>query len=1390
MTAAAASERLVWRVRQAAVCVALAAVAFRQKPGLVVADTKLDLTQDPWRFLGRSLHLWDPAGAFGQLQNQAYGYLFPMGPFHGVLLSAGVPAWVTQRLWWTVLLCTAFLGTWRVLGALRVGTPWTRLVGAATYALCPRLASELTITSVEVWPMAVAPWVLWPLVARGARSWRWRILWSAAALACCGGVNAVATGAALVLPALWFLTRRPSRRVALAFAGWLGASVLAMAWWLAPLVILGRYSPPFLDWIEGSAVTSSTASAYEAFKGTSAWLAFLRTDTGPQWPGGWLYVTVPVLVVSSTLLAACGLVGIALRRTPERLFLVVAVVAGLVLLTAGHTPGPAAPWAPAWQEVMDRGLAAFRNTHKFDVVLRLPLTVGLVSALTAVAERARAWGARTWVVPVVAVSVVVSATAPALVANLARSEAYPRVPSYWSQAAHWLDAQPQPGAALVLPASSFADFTWGSTKDNPLQALMRRPLVVRDAVPLGSAGATRFLDGIQRQVGAGRGGTGLARAMATAGVRYVVVPNDLRLDAAGAPLVAVHTSLQQSGLHRVSYFGPAAGNAFETDTHTVDYRTLVARPSVEIYEVPGTSQARTSALAAVARGTGGPEDAAALQDAGIQLALLGTDDPRSSPATTTVATDGLRRREVEFGRPTDNTSSVLTREEPTRQRRAVTDFVADPRAPRTVTAWSGVRGVSASSSASDAGASLRLGPAADPGAALDGDPGTRWVSGTFGGGVGEWWQVDLLGGQAPSRIRAVVSTASPVAARPTQVEVRTASGARRVDLGDASVVTTTLPPGPVRWVRITLTKVAPGAVNGFALSDVYLDGVTAREGLEVPVPPDGVGPPARIVLRRELAGRSGCVTSSGIGLCAPSNTQQPEGPGLMRRSLVVGTEGTYAMSGRVSARGRGADQLLDLPGYPTATASSRLVDSPADRPGAAVDGDVETGWVAGRLDLHPELTVTLPERRVVRGLQFLRGPHLAAARPERVRVHVDDNPAVEGVVDDEGYVRFGARRGRKVVVSVLTTRPFINVDSSTGARTFVPVGVSELRVLGADDLRRPPRASSVVGVPCGFGPELEVNGVGVPTSVSGTFADLAADRALEWRACKDPVSVRRGSNVVQATPSAEFVPEDLVLERTAAGAVEGAVDGASPPVDLSTPTTLVRTGPAEMVVPVSDRTGDTVVAVPQNFNAGWRATVEGRAVAPIRVNGWMQGWLVPAGAATSLQAHFAPDVPYRWALLLGALALLGLLVPAVSAARRTQRGRVPEGPGDLSAGVAIAATSVAGLALAGWWGLGIGLALAVVAHRVARAPRPAPGRARIVTGLLVGTLPVCASLLDVTSPWPTGRGAVEAAWSQALIAVPTLLAVAMVLCWGPPVVQGRARGRRSPGRARDVVPSG
>lgn len=98
----------------------------------------------------------------GQLQNQAYGYLFPQGPFFALL--SPLPDWITQRLWWALLLTLAFAGTVKLLDALKVGSRGSRLVAAILYALSPRILTTLGAISSEAWPVALVPWILLPVV--------------------------------------------------------------------------------------------------------------------------------------------------------------------------------------------------------------------------------------------------------------------------------------------------------------------------------------------------------------------------------------------------------------------------------------------------------------------------------------------------------------------------------------------------------------------------------------------------------------------------------------------------------------------------------------------------------------------------------------------------------------------------------------------------------------------------------------------------------------------------------------------------------------------------------------------------------------------------------------------------------------------------------------------------------------------------------------------------------------------------------------------------------------------------------------------------------------------------------------------------------------------------
>jgi arabinofuranan 3-O-arabinosyltransferase len=1361
---ATSDRQVVWRARVVVMCVALCALSFHQSPGLIVPDTKLDMTANPGSFLLRALHLWDPSGAFGRLQDQAYGYLLPMGPFHWLLSSAGVPAWIIQRLWWSLILCVAFVGLWRLARALGIGAPWAQFLVALLYALSPRMLSEVSVSSIEVWPMAMAPWVLLPLVLPSPRTWLWRISRSALAFALIGGVNAVATGAALILPTLWFATRRWDRRTVLASASWLGLVTAVSFWWFLPLLQLGRYGPPFLDWIEDAAVTTGTASVFESFRGTSAWLGFLAGPGGPSWPAGWQFVTSPLLIVGTAAVGTAGLVGLSLRSTPHRRFLAVTAAVGLLLLTLGHAGAAGSPLAGPVQTLLDGPLAALRNTHKFELVLRLPLMLAAAQGLTAAGVRLRALRAPGFLAPVLATCLVILVAAPAVVGGMALPEGYVAIPAQWYQTAAWLDHQSAPGTVLVVPASSFADFTWGSTKDEPLQALMTRPMAVRDALPLGSAGSTRQLDEIQRQLGAGMGGPDLHALLVRAGVRYVVVRNDLRLDAQGDSLIAVHQSLAEAGINRVAQFGPPAGSTVDNPTLTVDERTLVPYPSVEIFDVGPVQEVSVVPRSQLVTASAGPEDVGGLATLyGVDgAAVLGSDvqgHDKLLAALPHVLTDGQRKREVFFGRATHNTSAVLAAGDPGRQGRRALDFVSDATSGVTVLHWAGVKSVQASSSASDANAGLRLGPAYSPAAAVDGEPGSRWVSGNFGKAIGEWLEVTFSKPVDVRRIGLQLSAQTPIGAAPRSVAVTTDRGTRsaRVD-GSGAVQSLQTPAGLTRRLRVTLTSVSAGPVNGFSIADLSIPGVTPVASLQLPL----TGEPSvqAILLRDQIPGRSACLHVGDFPLCRASVAQPSEESSGLRRLFTLPAAQTYTFGGEVLPRDGGAlEQLLADPYAISASASSRAVSAPEGRPGAAVDNDLTTGWVASGLDKSPWLKLSWPHARRVDGIQLLTDQYLAGSRPASLTVQFDSGKVIAAAVDDQGYVRFPARSTRTLDIGFKAVSALTNIDSATGLRQTLPVGVSEVRVLGADDLRKAVDQAQPTGVPCGFGPTVMVDGQAILTQVVGTLQDILHRQPLRWMACGSTtktqaagtVALSAGAHNVVAGATAEFEPLQMWFTTP-----QTAQRQPTAPVAAS----MIRTDPSTMRVNVGQRSQESVLSVAQNFNAGWVASDgRGAALVAIRLDGWKQGWVLPPGAAMVVTARFTPDSSYRGGLLLGFLALL-CAAAMVPLSRRSSGRPEYEAPDQarVSAVVLIGFGAVALAFISGWVGVTVGLLGALLALvQTGKLPglRRSPGVSiPALSPLLILVLGLAAGVLAAAQPWLAGSAGVDSGLVQGL----TLLA--------------------------------
>jgi arabinofuranan 3-O-arabinosyltransferase len=86
------------------------------------------------------------------------------------------------------------------------------------------------------------------------------------------------------------------------------------------------------------------------------------------------------------------------------------------------------------------------------------------------------------------------------------------------------------------------------------------------------------------------------------------------------------------------------------------------------------------------------------------------------------------------------------------------------------------------------------------------------------------------------------------------------------------------------------------------------------------------------------------------------------------------------------------------------------------------------------------------------------------------------------------------------------------------------------------------------------------------------------------------------------------------------------------------------------------------LVVNENFNPGWQARLGGTHLRAVRIDGWKQAWLLPAGTAGTVTLTYPPNTLYRDAIFGGlgtlALVLLVALWP-VSPVWLTRRARLP-----------------------------------------------------------------------------------------------------------------------------------
>ncbi len=1211
------------RIQRLTVTLLVAVLPWLIAPGHLQPDTKSDLVLSPLRYLQRALWAWNDHTGIGELQNQAYGYLWPMGTFFVAGDLLGVPGWAVQRAWWTLLLVTAFVGAERLARRIAHLPTVPALVVGAAFALSPRVLTVLAEISVEVWPYALAPWLVLAahaMVRPGASAGDRRRAAAVTGLitVCLGGVNATVSLVAMVPAAAWIVLAPRGRGRWRALAWWTCGTMLGALWWLGPLLVLGRYSYPFLDFIEVASTTTAIASVTNVLRGTEHWIAFILTaGDHPTWQSGWVLGQSVAAILATTVLAGLGLAGLVRHRVEAgrdpvaaadegggahlTRWALVLVLVGAVTMSMGRTGAASGVLAEPVQDLLDGPLAPLRNVHKADLLVRLPVAIGVgLLAHWSTRVRGGAGPVARQVVVFTTVLALVGALAPVWLGRVGDAWAPRGIPATWTETAERVDdlAAQDGGTTLVLPGARTADYTWGRVTDEPLRALASSPVLVRAAAPLGHPGATRVLDHVDALVATGRAQPHLADGLRRLGISRVVVRGGLSSDLGAVDSRTVTRTLEASpGLTRTW----AHGEGLEE----ISIWTLDA-PATPATAVPVDSVVTAAAA---------PEGWFALVAAGLL-------DPRAAMQQATsdrpadVRTDTLRWQALNSGRaPARGSSPTLTGTNPAPAvvgSRALTAGSEDSADSDVTAGWttrfySGLSGIITSSSAASPFAAHWRGAGAGPAALVDGDAQTAWISGD---GLGH--QRITLDLDEPSRPDAVL------------VHEARGDGVSRLDAVSVDGQEGERPEGSFTW-RVPL--------DGSQREEITID-LRAADSAAATEPAVGV---REIQLEGGPGAGTGLVLPDGAGEGPVLFTRDPRagadlGAGEDPADLVrrAGALPTTRVEAAVRVRPGAAGQ--DLVTAPWSLQGSTLPDghsTSADLrawPVAAVDGDPETRWTPSAGVTDPVLDIDLGRERSVETIRLDR-----------------EVGAVTVATDSARYV---VPSGTELTIPRQRTRRLTLIFARPPGRAAW--SAPEVSVTGL------PALPSQVELECTAAGSVSREEGRVGLALTASRADLVAGEVVPASACGD-LPAGAGSVTAAAAPG-------LVAERVSLV-----------PAGWSTPGVQER----RTVGAERDHAGSWTVDVgagassllvlTQGANDGWRAVDEnGQVLESTTVDGWRQAFVLPAGQAITVDVDFRPNTSHRIALALGAFAaaLLGVwaAVEMLLARRRRTDAATPARP--------------------------------------------------------------------------------------------------------------------------------
>ena len=1292
----------------------LAAIAYipilLTSPGEVSADTKAYLLLDPGKLLARAPYMWDSHINAGTVTHQNIGYLFPLGPWYWIFRTLGVPTWIAERLWFGTLFFLAGAGTLWMLRKLGQRGPGAA-VAAFAYMLSPYVLSYMGRMSIILTPWCALPWLIGlMLCALRERTWRAPVLFALVVTAMAGtnasSVIFVLLGPIVLVPFAIWATHETTLRNALKSLVRIAITTgPAQLWWLSGLYVQGKFGLPILQLTETVETVAETSTAPEALRGLGYWCFYGRDGLTGWIESAPIYTTTLVMLPLSFILPLLGLLGAVLTRWRYRAYFVILILAGLVFAIGTYPYNDPSPVGAIIKYTTSLEIGfALRSSPRIVPLVALGLAAliaALVDALIpALMRRFKAPLNRriALALPIGLICIAILNLPPLWTGKFVQSDLkFPgTLPTYWTDAASWLDAQSADLRVLELPGADFGAYRWGDTQDPLTPGLIDRPWVGREITAYGTPASVDLVRALDRTLQ-----EGISETTAVTGVAKLLSASDvlLRLDSQyeryRGPRPAELWSQfggtnPTNGLGTPTTFGTPTVNTPDPRQPMVDEQFIAnpasstPTPPLVAYPVDNVRpllRSEVTSQPTVVFGDGDgvveaatwnqlPNDRPLFYAASASTSSTLLNGIRASKPNL-VITDTNRKRAQRWGTLRENNGATETAvfvplsDDPKDARLDM--FPGETSADQSV-AWYGddVSNVRATSYGNIVAYSAEVRPYN----AIDGDPRTAWSTGGFSEVVGDRLvidythpitadHIDLLQTQGNRWITKATILLDGVPTKTVDMTDESFLGhGQRVDFNDSKTFTSL----SIRIDDANVTNLASWiGFSNVGFKEVTVPGVSAQEWIVTPsAGVDQLAPSATNVGYDFSRIRSN-----------PTEGFRQDAELQMRRIFRVGATNQFTMSGRarLSAGMDGAviDSVVGRPGLaegsPIVTGSDYLTGALAARPSSALDGDPATAWTT-KFDnqIGSSATVMTPTpitfdhlRLSVVNDTYHSVPTALAITLEDGTVHtiaVPDIPTVEltgnvATVD----VATGSLTSKVIRIAIADERPVTTKEFFSGGQRILPIAIAEFGL-----------PSTVAPLPltlpttCRSG-LVSLDGVDQSFSMSGSVSNAIDRQSFELIPCgasQYPHSLSSGDHrLVTAKGLDTAIDVDAMqLASTPLNSYSSVVD---PPA-----TTVTSTGKNSYKVDVTNASEPFWLVLGQSLSKGWKAKIKGGPSLedPTLIDGFANGWLIDpsaVGSSFTVEISWAPQTTVWVGLAVSGLWFLGLCLAALVVAWRRRK---------------------------------------------------------------------------------------------------------------------------------------